>query len=463
MIGAMSAPASALLDAKLLADADLCVKCGLCLPHCPTYRDSQHEGDSPRGRIMLVQGLVTGLIEASPRMESHLDGCLSCGRCDDVCPARVPYSHILDAGRARLAERRPARTRFTHLLGAMLVSGGGRAVLRAAWTVYRVSGLQFLVRRAGLLGRGRLARLESMVPAASSGAAVLPLRSLPSAPVASDMRESISVFRGCASDLFERDAIQAVERLLSAAGYAVQPATGQGCCGALHQHAGLPVQASACARKNIAAFSGSERIASLTTGCAAMLKDYAHLAPQGGAEFAAHVKEYSDWLLPHADRLQFAPLHKRAALHTPCTAASTMKSDAGLRALLARIPGLEVVELDRGFGCCGAAGSHFVTHPEESDRLLAPKLTSIARVAPDFIISGNVGCSLHIAGGLTRASPGPAQRPTERSSSPASAAQASALPASTASRAPPPVLHPAQLLAQQLLVLPPREPSPPRS
>ncbi|THD03767.1 hypothetical protein B1810_07755 [Panacagrimonas perspica] len=456
----MSAPAFALHDARLLADADLCVKCGLCLPHCPTYRDSQHEGDSPRGRIMLVQGLVTGLIEASPRMESHLDGCLSCGRCEDVCPARVPYSHILDAGRARLAERRPARTRLTRLLGAMLVSGGGRAVLRVAWALYRVSGLQALMRRAGVLGRGRLARLESMVPA-SSVLARLPTSSPPSVRVASDLRESISVFRGCASDLFERDAIGAVERLLAAAGYAVQPAAGQGCCGALHQHAGLPVQASTCAQKNIAAFACSERVASLTTGCAATLKDYAHLAPQGGAAFAARVKEYSDWLLPRADRLQFAPLHKRAALHTPCTAASAMKSDAGLRALLARIPGLEVVELDRGFGCCGAAGSHFVTHPDESDRLLTPKLASIARVAPDFIISGNVGCSLHIAGGLTRqASSVP--HPEQRSSSPVSAEQASAPPASMTSRVPP-VLHPAQLLAQQLLVLPPHAPSPPRS
>ena len=72
---------------RLLADADQCVKCGLCLPHCPTYALSRHEADSPRGRIALAQGLASGLIAATPRVTAHLDGCLSCRACEAVCPA----------------------------------------------------------------------------------------------------------------------------------------------------------------------------------------------------------------------------------------------------------------------------------------------------------------------------------------------------------------------------------------
>ncbi len=75
----------------LLNDTDLCVKCGLCLPHCPTYGVTADEGDSPRGRISLMRGMMEGTLDVSPKLEDHLDGCLSCRACELVCPAEVPY------------------------------------------------------------------------------------------------------------------------------------------------------------------------------------------------------------------------------------------------------------------------------------------------------------------------------------------------------------------------------------
>jgi glycolate oxidase iron-sulfur subunit len=317
-------------------------------------------------------------------------------------------------------------------------------VLRAAWTLYRRSGLQGLLRRSGVLGRGALARLESFVPERADAVAGA------SVGAAKTDVPAITVFRGCATDLFERDAIAATETLLAAAGYAVRSAEGQGCCGALHQHAGLTDEARALARRNVAAFA-DVRIATLTSGCAATLRDYAQLLPGRDAEMPGRVDEFSHWLLqPHdAAPLSFTPLARplRAALHVPCTAASTMKSEGSLRALLARVPGLEIVDIDAGFGCCGAAGSHFLTHPGQSDRMLAPKLDSIARLAPDIVLSGNVGCSLHLAAGLRRATaaaePSTVREPPVARRSPG--------------QAPPQVLHPATLLARQL-VRPPRVP-----
>lgn len=405
-------------DAQLLADADLCVKCGLCLPHCPTYLDTQHEGDSPRGRITLIQGLGSGLIAATSSMEAHLDGCLSCRRCEVVCPARVPYSRVLDKGRAQLAAWRPARTRWTRLLALMLVPRFGRGVLRMALAAYGALGIQTLVRRFGLMWRSPLARLESLLPARRS-------RASPPSPAGPSVlatgAPTLALFRGCATEVFEQNAIHATEILLRAAGYALHEVPRQTCCGALHQHGGMPERARELAQRNIAAYSGEEGIATLTTGCAATLRDYADIEPRGGATFAARVKDFADWLLPRADTLRFRPLPLRAALHTPCTALNVMKSDVALRALLARIPQLEIIELDPAQRCCGAAGSHFITHPAEADRLLAPKLDAVARLKPDFIISANIGCSLHLAAGLSRAG-----------------------------SASPPVRHPAQVLAAQL-------------
>src|SRR5690349_23402530 len=85
-----------------LADADKCVKCALCLPHCPTYRVTRDEGESPRGRIALMQGLATGALKPTPRLAAHLDHCLSCRACEAVCPAEVPYGRLIDAARQAL-------------------------------------------------------------------------------------------------------------------------------------------------------------------------------------------------------------------------------------------------------------------------------------------------------------------------------------------------------------------------
>lgn len=427
---ARDAPAQTAAVAALLRDADLCVKCGLCLPQCPTYGVSQNEADSPRGRIALAQGLFSGAIEPSARMEAHLDGCLSCRRCESVCPARVPYGRLLDASRAELSKRRPARKRAPRLLGLFLSYRMGRGSLRLGLSAYRVMGLQFLVRRFGLLGAGALARLESLLPIRQAR---------PSLPTptqgAQPDQGRIALFAGCAGDLFESEALEATSRLLQAAGYEVSVPPGQGCCGALHQHGGMPQQAARLAARNVSAFAEFERIAVNATGCGASLQDYADLTPSGD-ELATKVADFSQWLEPLLDRLEFKSCNAVVALHTPCTARNVMASDQALRRLLQKLPGIRLVDIGQGAHCCGAAGSHFITQPEASDQLLESRLEEIARLQPDVILSGNVGCSLHMAGGLRRR---------------AWSADSSLRRISDASV---PVLHPAVFLAQRLVAAP---------
>lgn len=393
---------------RLLMDADLCVKCGLCLPHCPTYGASQHEGDSPRGRIALVQGLLAGQVPPSGALQAHLDGCLSCRSCEVVCPARVPFSRILDGGRARLAQLRPRRTWATRALALLLVRRAGRVLLRIL-----LAGAAMLHVPA-LLCRVRLGRIASFVPA--------PQRLRPRTALVQG--DPLYLFEGCASAVFEPDAVRAVERLLAAAGYAVRPAPAQTCCGALHQHAGLAGPAERLARRNLHAFGAAPvPIATLATGCGAGLRDYAGLS--GGEAFAARVHDFAELLAPRLDRLRFRSAPIRVALHTPCTAINVMRSDAALRRLLAAVPGLELLDLDPAQRCCGAAGSHLLTHADAADRLLAPRLSAIERLRPDLVLSANVGCSLHLAAGINRAARAPG-RPAI------------------------PVRHPAQLLADLL-------------
>ncbi|MCK5188801.1 MAG: 4Fe-4S dicluster domain-containing protein [Methylococcales bacterium] len=80
----------------LIEKTDLCVKCGLCLPHCPTYNKIQNENESPRGRIALIQAWANKELTGSAKLQSHIDNCLLCRSCENVCPALVPYGQIID-------------------------------------------------------------------------------------------------------------------------------------------------------------------------------------------------------------------------------------------------------------------------------------------------------------------------------------------------------------------------------
>src|SRR5688572_28461692 len=79
------------LDPRTNARALSCVHCGLCLPACPTYTETGHANDSPRGRIQLMRGLADGLIQPTESLKLHLDLCLDCRGCETACPSGVVY------------------------------------------------------------------------------------------------------------------------------------------------------------------------------------------------------------------------------------------------------------------------------------------------------------------------------------------------------------------------------------
>lgn len=379
-------PSASLRDA-LVRDADLCVKCGLCLGHCPTYKVTRDEGESPRGRIALMHALASGTLVSTPRVEAHLDGCLTCRACESVCPAAVPYGDLIDSARTLLAEQRPARTRTARLMATVLDSRALRFLVATALIVYQRSGLQWLVRATGVLKVFGLARLESLLPK-------IYWPSLPAA-AAAGRGERVALFANCTSPLTERPALEAAIAVLEALGCEVSVPGAQGCCGALAQHAGLAADAAACAARNAVAFAEAPVVVGIASGCTAQLLEY-------DPPFAGKVRDIHAYIAAHPAFAALAPkrIEARVALHTPCTMKNVVKSDAAVVKLLEKIPGLEIVRLDNG--CCGAAGSHFLTHPEMADTLASPKVEQVAREAPLWLLSSNVGCAMHLAAALRR-------------------------------------------------------------
>lgn len=362
--------------AGLVALTDQCVQCGLCLPACPTYQLDRLEAESPRGRIALARAWELGTIPPTAAGDTHLDQCLGCRRCEAVCPAGVQYGPLLLQARTRQRGRR-----------------------MPGW---RQSALEWLTARprylAGLLGLYR--RLYRLLPIALRPLPRPPATPRP-APIPVSPDTTVHLFTGCVARAYETRLQQALRQLCAATGVQLAIADAQVCCGALHAHAGNAAAAATLAQSNRAAFAGTQTVLTLASGCHESIAQALH--------GVADTIDAIDFLAARADALCFRDTRTRVALHLPCTQRNVVRSDRATRALLARMPGLEIIELDAGHGCCGAAGTQMLADPARAAAFRQPLLDQFEASGATRLLSANIGCRLHFAN-ATRL---PVQHPLE--------------------------------------------------
>ena len=425
-------------DAPGRRDLNTCIHCGLCLTACPTYRELKIEPDSPRGRIYLMRGLAEGRVSPTPELVQHLDNCLDCRACETVCPAGVPYSRMLEQTRGQLTRR---------------VAGGGAARWLGEWALQSLipnrRRMQFAadLMRLGQSGpiaafmrsalaarllpefaRQGWAMTPPIEPRARRSVALLAER-LPSGAKMTHERDgtlvfepagapraSVAFFTTCVMDVMFPEVTREAIRLLVLGGARVTLPGAQGCCGALHAHAGLRRQALALARHNVRAFGGEfDAIVTHSAGCGAALRETGHLLHEDAAAadaeaFGARVRDVSEVLvelhLPPPEPLPAGaatPSRRlRVAYHDPCHLAHAQRVRTAPRELLRRLPGIELLELPNSDWCCGSAGIYNLTHPEMAKAQLDHKLDSIESVRPDVVVASNPGCLMHMARGANQ-------------------------------------------------------------
>ena len=361
---------------RLVALADQCVQCGLCLPACPTYSLERIEAESARGRIALARAWALAPALPTAAGEAHLDQCLGCRRCEAVCPAGVQYGPLLVEARAQQRERRPPgwrRRAVERLAAAPALLAVLLGLYRLAWPVLPTS----------------------LRPVPRPPPAVAP------PPARAGRVTRVALFSGCVARPYEAGLRDAVARLCAPLGFDAEVPHGQGCCGTLHAHAGDVSTAGALAARNRDAFAGYGRVLTLASGC--------HEAVAEALGGPGVVEDAAAFLARQPARLPFRETRERVALHVPCTQQSVVRSGHATRELLARVPGLDVVVLDAGHGCCGAAGTRMVDDPARAAAFRAPLLAQFAASGASRLLSANIGCRLHLANGT----PLPVQHPLE--------------------------------------------------
>ncbi len=382
-----------------------CVHCGLCTASCPTYVETCNENDSPRGRIYLMRAVADGRLEMGPGVREHLELCLDCRACETACPSGVQYGRMIEPFKIAL-QKSAAPGQKTSLLQRLILHhlfpyrGRVKLALVPARLLQRIGVLDW-AERAGLtrLLPLTLRRMQAMLPQLTRGSGRLP-RVL---PAIGPKRARVALFLGCVADAMFPETNSATARVLQQNGCEVVISPGQVCCGAIHYHSGVEGPALKLAHENMAAFPVDEIDAIIVNaaGCGAMLKDYAHILPdadhEAAARFTAKVKDISEFLMALGPIPPRNSLPMKVVYHDACHLCHAQQIRSQPRALLAMIPGLQLVPLEESEICCGAAGTYNLTQPEMSERLGRRKMDHIDATGAEMVVTGNVGCILQIA------------------------------------------------------------------
>jgi len=378
----------------LLADADICVKCGLCLPHCPTYTKTRNENESPRGRIALIQAWAGNHLETSEKLLEHIDNCLLCRSCERVCPALVPYGRLVDNFRAQLYLPNDSSPALS-LLKKVAHNKRFNRLAESGLRFYQATGLQKTARSLKLPQLLKFDKFDRLLPDSTDAEDITPTAEQ---GTMQEVKGNVGLFIGCMGSLLDHETVNAAIRVLAAAGFNVHVPEQQTCCGALDLHDGDRLTAEKLASVNCAAFAGQplDAIVTIASGCGSRLKEYQQ------TEFAAKVIDISQFLIQSAVDLndQLAPLNAPVCLHTPCSLKNVMREEKGALKLLQQIPGINITPLPDTLQCCGSAGSYMLEHPDMSSALLNDVLNAALDMQPAYLVSSNIGCALHMAAGL---------------------------------------------------------------
>lgn len=353
------------------------------------------------------------LANDSHAFERHIDRCLGCRACEQVCPAGVEYGQLLEAARGELFTEGPPRGFGYGLLRLLLkhvwLHPTRLRFLFAVTRLFRNSGLPRLLLKLRL-PRSVSRRFEFALALLESSSRRIgitqPKQRATVVSETTDQREPVMIFTGCVgAGLFDR-VNKATERVLRANGFEVAIPGRQVCCGALHAHAGDLEGARTLAKRNIAAFAASETpVVTNAGGCGAMLVSYAHLLEydeqfaERARSFSSRVRDVSQQLDTVQWRSGAAVTDQRVTYDASCHLLYGQHAGEAPLKILGSISELNFAKLEGSERCCGGAGIYNLLEPELSGRVLDEKLANIKNTGALILATGNPGCQMQIGAG----------------------------------------------------------------
>ena len=385
-----------------------CVHCGFCNTTCPTYDLLGNELDGPRGRIYLIKDMIENNKPANKKIVEHIDRCLSCYSCMTTCPSGVNYMHLVDHGRMHIEKtyKRSFGDRFVRNLLSQIIPYPLRFKL--------IGMLILLIKPIRFIFPKKLKEMIKIMPLS------FPKRKLPKLRVYKPGKKKKAVARvalltGCVQQVISPQINEATIRLLNRHNIEVVIPKGVGCCGSLDHHLGKSDLAKETFKKNISIWydeylkNGLDAIISNTSGCGTTLKDYGFIFRED-KEFKKKAKKISDLtrdiseFLDENLKLNFKKEKNSKKYNIAYHSACSMQHGQNVHKQpidLLKKTGNTILNIPDGHICCGSAGTYNILQGDIAKKLLKQKVENINKVKPDLISTGNIGCMIQIANGIS--------------------------------------------------------------
>lgn len=394
-----------------------CMRCGFCLPSCPTYIESGYqEAHSPRGRLALMKAVADGEMEPDEDVERSLDMCLGCRACEPVCPAGVNYGHLLEEARDTIQQNKkhsiPVKAARNLAFKQLFPHENRLQTVTGLLGLYQRSGIQTIFHKTKLnkLLPDNLAAMEKVLPNVPRKK---DMKNRPTFVEAlSSNAKRVAFFSGCLMDTMFMETNDATIKLLTLAGCEIVIPDSQACCGALHGHSGEKAGSQELAKRNIAAFEETEADYIITNagGCGAFLIEYDHLL-KDDPEWAERAKRFTEKIKDITSILVELNFHQTHTLSLPeqtvtyqdsCHLRNVMKTADAPRTLLQAMENIEFKEMEKADSCCGSAGIYNIVESEMSMKILDTKMKHAQATQAATIVTANPGCLLQMKLGIER-------------------------------------------------------------
>ena len=389
-------------------DASKCMKCGFCMYNCPIYKVDHIESHVARGRNMLIRQASDKTIPIDDDYAERLSYCLLCGRCEAICPAKVPSPDINVAARTNLVGQKglslPKRAVYRGILKnrKLMANLLGAAAIVPGVSTKGGKPLRHMADFTSVFTKGlSLPRLSR--PFLSSR---LPEKTLPPAGVKT--KEQVAIFPGCSFEFFFTDIGESIVSVLAKAGYEVVYIKDLTCCGLAVRSAGDIKTAQLMAQHNIEKLESFDHIITGCATCGSALKDYGKWFKEDdpwqkrAQAFSAKVSDFSEFLAKEGIPTSQSVEPITVTYHDPCHLKWHQGISSQPREILRSIKGVKYVEMEGADDCCGLGGAFSLAHRDISLAIQDKKMQSIKNTGAQVVVTSCPGCLIQLRDGVKR-------------------------------------------------------------